>query len=458
MLWSWLFSGLRLASGLLLLPLLLTSLSKADLGLYYVFLNLGTLAYLADFGFSLSVERGVSYALGGAASLSAMGVARGGTGGEPNEALLRTVLRATQRLYRGITVGAALLLGVGGSVVVGLGVREASSPGLAWAAWGVHLVATSLEIYSYYWIAVLRGLNRVTTSARWLVAAYGLKLAVSAVLLVAGAGLLAVPVAGLLAGIVLRAGARRAVRARVPDMGIPGTGEVRRTLAALWPNSWRLGAQGAAVFATTSSFALICMAVPRLGPEVYAEYGLSVQVMHIALGMAAVWTSVKWPIVAQWRARDDRAAIRALLAPRFRLQVATFVMLAGLAVGLGPWVLEQLGTDKHFLPPPWLLLLAVNALGELNFTFWTTLISTENRIPSAGPLVATHAVGLVAVVTLVWGAGWGVEAFVLVPLLLGGAFNYWWWARVGARTLDATFPRFVVGPLFPSHGRVEQKS
>jgi hypothetical protein len=441
-----LFNAFRLASGIVLLPLLIRVLSRAELGLYYVFLELGAIAYLADFGFSLSVERSVAYAVGGARGLSAKGVVPGEAGKGPNEALLAEILRASRRLYRWLALGAAVVLALGGSIVVGLGIDQAESrPSVIWLAWAIHLVATSLEIYSLFWVAALRGLNAVTPSARWLSIAYGLKLALSAVFLLAGFGLLSVPVAGLISGIVLRAGAAREVFKRTRFDSPPAPGETRRILSALWPNSWRLGAQLGAVFATNSAFASICMAVDRLGPEAYQAYGLSMQVMRITLGIAAVWTSVKWPVVAQHRARGEREAIVAVLAPRFRLHLATFLFLAFCAVVAGPRLLALLDTDKELLALPLLALLAVNALGELNFAFWTTLISTENRIPSTWPLVITQGLALTAALILVFGLGWGLAAFVVSPLVLGWAFNYWWWAREGARMLGTTFPRFLAG-------------
>lgn len=457
LLWSWLFNGLRLASGLVVLPLLLHQLSRTELGVYYLLLNLGTIAFLADFGFSLSVERSVAYALGGASNLKATGM-EVTTSGEPNRALLGEVVRSARVLYRGLSAAAAVILAVGGSYLILKAVQGLPSVAMAsfvpntLVAWLVQWMATSLEIYSFYWVAVLRGLNRVTLSAQWLSLAYGLKLAVSVAFLLLGAGLLAVPVAGLLAGMVLRWGARREVRRILPDLGTPEPGEVRRVVGALWPNSWRLGLQLASAYAITYGLAWVCMSVDRMGAAIYAEYSLSLQVMNIAVGIAGVWTSTRWPLVAQMRTRDDRAGIRTVLAPRFRWQVMTFVMLAALAIVAGPVLLEWKGSDKRMLPPLWLVVLAFNALGEMNFSFWTTLISTENRIPSVGPLVVTQLMVLGSVGVLVLGLGWGLEAFVMMPLLLGGMFNYWWWARQGSRILRTTFWRFLLGKAAPMHG------
>ena len=49
--WSWVLNALRLASGFILLPLVLTKLGKPELGMYYVLLSLSALVPLVDFGF-----------------------------------------------------------------------------------------------------------------------------------------------------------------------------------------------------------------------------------------------------------------------------------------------------------------------------------------------------------------------------------------------------------------------
>lgn len=443
--WSWLFSGLRLASGLVLLPLLSRLLPVNDFGVYYVFVQLGTVVPMMDFGFSLSVERSLAYARAGASSLEALGVGAIGNAAGPNRTLMAEIAVSSRRLYRWLSVGAFVLLSVAGTVSIGLGAALTVSPERTWVAWGIWLVSLSLELYTSYWVAVLRGLNEVTTSARWLSVAYGLRLLLSAVLLLAGTGLLAVPVASLVSGIVLRAGAGRVVRRLLPAEVTVPPGDVRRILRLLWPNSWRLGLQLVALFAASYAFTVICVA--KFGPATNGVYGLSVQIMNIAVGIAAVWVTVKWPVVAKLRMEGRIEDIRALIRPRFWLQTVTYAGLAGAAIVLGPWLLRWVAPDKALLAWPLLLLLALNSFGELNFAFWTTLISTENRIPALWGYVATQSLGVLVAWVLVFRAGHGLEALVVVPLVLGTAFNYWWWAREGARMLGTTYPRFLFGSV-----------
>jgi O-antigen/teichoic acid export membrane protein len=418
--------------------------------MYYVFLRLAAIIPMMDFGFSLSIERSLAYALGGAGSIQAHGVGRAPVQSQPNAELARDIVVSARRLYWGLAAGGLVLMGLIGTWLVGTTVHQTSRPEITWTAWAVYAASSALEIYTGYWVAVLRGFNYVTLGARWMSIAYGVKLAFAIVFLLAGGGLLAVPVAGLISSFVLRAGAGRAVRRLVPASHGRHAPSAARVARLLWPNSWRLGVQLLALFVSINVYTWICS--HRFGLETMGRYGLSVQVMQIAIGIAAVWTSVKWPLIAGLRIRDDREGMRRVLWPRFWLQILTFLALAFAAVWFGPPVLAAIGSDTTLLPTGLLWLLLLDALGQLNFSWWTTLISTENRIPALWALVATHAIGVVVVVILVFGLGWGLRALVVTPLVLGALFNYWWWAREGARVLGTTLPRFLMGPWVPSPG------
>src|SRR5262245_15379482 len=101
--WSWIFNGLRLAMGLVLLPIVLRKLPTADLGMYYVLLSLAALVPLVDFGFGPTIGRFVGYAMGGATSLQAQGLAEHSGSAEANFDLLWSLLRTTRQLYGFLT-------------------------------------------------------------------------------------------------------------------------------------------------------------------------------------------------------------------------------------------------------------------------------------------------------------------------------------------------------------------
>jgi len=440
--WSWVFNFLRLAGGLLLLPLLLTRLSEPDLGMYYVFLRLVALVPIIDFGFSVSIGRNVSYAAGGAKSIQALGLSAETAGDAPNHTLLWQLLGASRRLYALMALGAFVLLGAWGTWNVLATVDQTDNPTVTLIAWGIALAAASFELYLGWWNAFLRGANRVVAAARYAVAGYAVQLSLATMLLLCGGGLLSLPIGTLVGGLINRLLSRRGCLRYLGERPAGSSGGEWHLIRMLWPNSWRVGLQFLSTYVGTTVPGLLFAS--QFGLATFAPYGVSHQVMMICMGMAMVWIQVKWPQVGQCRARNDMVAMRQLLWPRLWLQNATFVFMAGCAMLLGPTLLTWIGSGKELLPNGLLGLLALVFLLELQFNFWTTLVSTENRIPSLWPTVATQivALGLYLLFSLLFDLG--LLSLILAPLVAGSLFNYWYWMFRGARSAGTTFPRFVL--------------
>lgn len=441
--WSLLFNGFRVASGLIILPLLLRKLPNADLGMYYLFLSLTALGPLMDFGFLHSITRSVGYAMGGADKLKPQGLQASTLAKEPNYKLLRLLVHSTRYLYQFLVLGLFVLLSVFGSIIVGYRIQETVSPQWTWIAWVATLLAGCLELYSGWWNTFLRGMDQVLQSTRILVFIYLAKVLITCGLLIAGFGLLSVPAASLVASFLLRFFSRRAVLALLkPHQSThPTKQEILGLFKVLWPNSWRLGAQFLSGYLATSASNFLCM--KYLGLQATAQYGLSLQLTGFISGIAMVWLSVKWPKISQYRAKEAFASVRLLLWERLWLQTVTFVLLAVISIQLIEPALKLLQTDKKVLPLPWLVILLVNSFLETHCCAWTTLIATENRFPFLRPFVSAYIGTLCVTVMLFafWDVGFG--AVVIPPLVIGCSFNYWFWPREGARSIGVNWFQFI---------------
>ena len=448
LLWSWGINAISIGSGLLLLPLLLHVLPTTDLGMYYLLLSLYALVPIVDFGFSTSVTRYVSYTMAGATELKPHGFTVVDNPGPPNFALLWRLLYTTRRLYAVLAIIALLLLGVIGTWAVSLRVHETSSAQYAWLAWAATLLAGVMELYSRWWALFLRGMNQVVMSDRIVFVAYASKLVASCILLVLGAGLLAVPIGGFVCSAIMRFRARTAcLRALgAPPASIAGSASL---FPVIWPNSWRVGLQFLSTYAASHANAIICASY--FGLAANAQYGLSLQVAQMAAGMAAVWVSVKWPLVGHFRTQQDYPALRAVLQPRFLLQGGTYLVLAVAAFVFGPPLLRLQGSGKELLPAFWFGLLLLLYFLDLQFSFWTTLLSTENRVPSLWPTVISNLCSLALVLVLVESKHLRVGAFVLAPLVCGAMFSYWFWPLAGARSLRTNLFKFIFGDHAARH-------
>jgi uncharacterized protein with PQ loop repeat len=440
--WSWIMNGLRLTAGIVVLPLLATKLAKPDFDMYFVFLSLAALVPILDLGFAVSIGRAVSYAMGGAAELKAQGFVPRESASGPNYVLLGKLLHTTRRIYRLLSLGTAVLLGSFGTVMVAQAVSETTLPRLTWAAWGLTLGAVLWEIYSGWWNVFLRHMNQVLASTQQLALAQAVKITLSCVLLLAGADLLSVPLATLVSSFLQRYLARRQVRRLLgttpPEIA---SGEARALVATLWPNSWRVGLQFLSGYLAGHANTLICL--PLLGLAAGGMYGFSLQLIGICSSMAQVWTLVKWPLIGQLRIQQDHAALRRLIWPRVWLQYLTYAALAIGVIIVVPALLKWRGSEKALLPPLWLGLLALHGFLEMNYVFWGTLISTENRTPFTWPIIISNLISFILVLTLLKTTPLGLGALAVSPLLVNSLYNHWKWPREGARSIHTTWWRFL---------------
>lgn len=439
--WSWVYNGARMASGLILLPLVLTKLPTAELGMYYLLLSLVALVPLVDFGFGPTIGRFVSYAMGGAEAIQPQGIAKPGRSSAPNYDLLWQLLYTTRRLYGVLLLVLLVVMGVSGTYVVESSLQETSSPALTRLAWGVTLISALYDIYSGWWGVYLRNMNQVLAATRIGLLSMVVRLVIASGLLLCGGGLLSLPVGSFCGSLLGRLLTRRRCLHLLAGHSPPQVANVREYFSILWPNSWRTGVYFISGSVILPANTAICTRV--LGLTATAQYGLSMQLVGITASMAAVWTAVKWPLIGQYLARHDAAAVQRVLRPRLWLQTLTFLLLAVALIGCGPMLLQQLGNHKTMLPARWVAPLLLNSFLEIQFGVWTTLIFAQNRMPFFWPVIAANVFSLALSLTLIHFTSLGLGALVLAPLLAGTLFNYWYWPCYAARSLGTSLFRFL---------------
>ncbi len=443
--WNWVFNGLRVASGLLLIPLLYRVLTEQDLDMYSLFFVLTGFLVTFDQMFSLTLSRNVGYAMRGISDIQAQGIAAlEEKDSGPNAVLLGQLLSATRRIYRYLSLGILALLGVGGTLVVLPFFGETSSPSTTKLAWLVTIISACLELYTGYWLVFLRGLNQMVISARLGSLIHGTKLLISVALLLGGMGLLAVPVATLITGLMQRLLARRHTLRILPREVRVDSSRDAALIRAIWPNTWRMGLILLSTNVMLTSFGT--MIKWKWGAGALYPYHFSYQILYsLCMSMATVWTFVKWPMICQLRAVNDLHGVQRIIRPRLWLQILTFLALSTGFIVVGPPLLKWVAPNKELLPRVWLTVMALYALLEMHYSFWTTLISTENRIPSLWAAVFTNLGSIGVSALLMQFMDIGIGAFVVGPLICGLLVNFWFWPRVGAATLRTRWIPFMAG-------------
>lgn len=107
--WNYIGIVMSMASNFLLLPFLIKFIDGEMLGLWYVYLSIGGIVILFDFGFNPTLARNVAYCWSGAKELNAEGVGQT-QGSEPNFDLLKRVISTCKAIYLVISAAALLVL------------------------------------------------------------------------------------------------------------------------------------------------------------------------------------------------------------------------------------------------------------------------------------------------------------------------------------------------------------
>lgn len=438
--WSWLMNFLRVANVLLLLPLLSHYLSKPDMGFHFVLTNLFLFVPLLDLGFLPAISRSISYAMAGARELKAEGIGdRQDSHDGPNFTLLWELMFTTRALYRILAAGVLVFMGAWGTLAVSRRIHETSNVEWAWLAWGLTLVGCVFEMYSGWWSAYLRGLNKVLLAARIMAVAYLLRLAVACALLLMGAGLMSVPLATIVSSAFQRYVSRHYAMRFLRSQPAPGTD--RRRIAALlrilWPNSWKVGVHCLSNVLVPLSATLLC--TEFMGLAANSQLGLSQQVIGVVNGMASVWVQVKWPIIGQYLMKEDFISPRLILRNRIWLQMASFAIMVTVAIALTPWLLQTIRTDKTALPTGWFVALAALAFMEAHTSSWATFVSLGNRLPFLPITVAANIASVILSWLLLLNTSLGYGALILGPLGISLMVTSWRWPIEGARVLGTTW-------------------
>lgn len=430
MLYGVLGTAVRAGAQFFLLPFVLTTLPPRELNIWWLFLSLGTLVVLADFGFGQALTRVYSFLWAGAEDFDTEGLRPPPEKGEPNLARLRQVHLAAARLYAWLAVGAMTLIGLVGTLLVAPHIQLSQRPEWNWAAWFTFLVATGYNLATSYWGMACQGVNRVRAyqaATLWSSLVY---FGLAASLLLAKQGLMALVVASAVRAFLARRLWRRAFLEVVPPPAVPVVPDPT-LFPRLWPNARRFGLTFIGSYLLTNGNILIGSMI--LPTDQFASLGLSTQVGFFLVGLANLWLSVKWPEITILRTQGRTEEMTRLFFRRLGLTILTFVVLATLTLLVGNALLALKGTHTRLLPASMLAFYFASLLFQTFYGAFGSLTCTANLMPFSKVALLTGA-GMVTL-SLTLAPHWGLWGMLLAVPLAELAGNGWFYLREGLRSL-----------------------
>ena len=434
----------RVGANVLLLPVVLRRLSESELAFWWVFLALGGVANLVDFGFAQSISRVYSYLWAGADDFDTEGLRAPSGNHEPNQARLRKFNTTVRYLYWRLALGATALLAVGGTLfLIGSGKTAGNVSGI-WICWAAYVFTVGYSLGTTHWFAACQGINRVRemqASNLWGGLTY---LIVAATLLVMGWGLFAMVIATGLRGWVARFWCHRAYRKAVPEVVGEELQPDLTMLKKLWPNARKFGVLSMGVYLIYTANVLISSHF--LGDSVTASFGLTAQVGTFLVSFSSIWLTVKWPQITILRTQGRTNEMAVIFAHRLGWSIGTFVLGSMSLVFLGNRILGWMGTHTRLLPETYLSVYLVYLGQQMIYAQFGSLKFTENVVPFFKLSLFT-GLGLLALSALMaWQIGlWGL---ILAPLIVTVATCAWYVTWQGFRCQPLNLRQFFHAAIY----------
>lgn len=426
--------AVQYSAALLVIPFLVTRLSPVEVGIWYVFIAIQGLAFIADFGFQPTFTRAFASAHAGATRLVSRGLADTRiVGGGSNLRMIAEILSAA-RIFYGILAGIVLvlLLLFGLPYVSALVRRGGGDVRTAQVAWAIFASGIALNL-AFQWInPVLMGGGRVIASYQFIIV-NRLGFAVTGVVvLLAGGGLVSLAVCQIVAqslALLTVIPALRLASGRPREFSSSREGVVV-ILKAIWPNAGRMGAVAIGAFLITrfSMFAVSAFA----GLAAVGAYAISLQVLTAVNGVAQMPMQVTMPQIVAARVAHDRHALQRMFLLSMGMFLALFVIGLVAVLVIVPQLLALTHSHVLLLPVTTLILLGVVLMLEGFHSNAAFFITTANEVPFVWPAILS-GIAVAVSMTLAGWLGGGITAMILCQGAVQLAYNNWRWPLLAWR-------------------------
>jgi len=439
--WGFLAQGLNVATGLLLLPMILRYLPPEEVGLWFVFMSLAGLAQLLELGFLPTITRNVAYLYAGAQKLNAYGYEPTTEHVHLNIELLQQLFMAAREIYLVVSLSTLAFLAVIGTTYISMLLTHSMPQFQIIFAWIAFALGYVINFYYGYFNGFLQGRGDVKASNQIIVANRVVLIVLASLLLAEGWGLLGVGFASLISSVIGRGLAARIFwsggGAETFSLKVAKVIKNNSLISILWPNAKKLGWVYLGSFLITRANVLIASSF--LGLAATASYGLTFQILTTFTSLSAVVFNLNMPHFSgdQIRGRHEN------ILEKFGKSLATgwlvYLVCTVILFLFGNTLLALIGSRTHLLEANLLFLFVIIMFLEMNHSLCAGYLTTFNEIPFVrAALVSGICIVSISVLTV------SVFHFEIWGLLLSQGvvqvfYNNWMWPMEAARKLNHSF-------------------
>lgn len=437
--WNYLGIFFNLCTGVLFLPAMIHYLPSELIGLWYVFISIGAIVQLFDFGFNPTISHCVTYAWSGASDLKKEGVVFSASKAEPNFSLLCGVMHTCRYLYLRIALLATFIMLTFGSIYIYHVAFTYISTELL-IAWLIYIAAIFTNLYIGYYSVVLIGIGDVFSKNKAGILSKAIFIIIGIVGLVLGYGLLALSVSYFICGFMSRYLSRKylfnhsSVFQKISNIDT-GKYTIKYILGTMWHNAWRDGLVTVTAYLTGQ--ATVLLSGLYLGLDETGIYSVSMEVINVLLGIASGMFVAHIPALQSCYV--TRNIDKARVIYQRGIYCFYFMAIAGvigfLLVGVP---IVQIIRHDFMINRLDFIMLAMSMFLMTRHRHACWLISTWNTLPYTFAFILF---GILSVISTYIGLAFfhlGILGLIWIPMIIESLYNNWNWVVVVNRFYNIT--------------------
>ncbi|MFL7011092.1 O-unit flippase-like protein [Enterovibrio norvegicus] len=440
---AFLAQGLNVGIGLLLIPLVTTSLNDYYVGLWFVFITAASFNQLLEMGFLPNLSRNISYVFGGAKEIIKEGIPEESADRDVDMSLMGKVISSSKMVYFSLVlISIVVILSIGILYISSL--YDASmSQGYNYdlMAFVIYMMGSSLQLYFNYINCVVLGLGEVDRNNKITIIARTLNIVLSMVFI--NHGLLGLALANLLSILLSRLYAIRVYKKSLAEhditIGSHTFHDRMSVIKIISHNTFKVGISQLSAFLILR--ANIFIAASILGVAESSSFSLMVSIVSTLSSLSTVFVSFDLPNIIKLQVTKNRSELVDRISLRIVQSIGLFIVLAVLFNLVGREILLLLNADAPVLGATFFYLCFVIYLLELNHVVSAMCITTANQVPFvksgivSGIAICACSIAIAPVL--------GIWGLLLSQALVQLAYNNWKWPLYLSKLLGTSYSKLL---------------
>ena len=439
LLWNYGATFLKIASSVILLPLILRKMTPEMVGIWTVFITITAFSTLLDFGFNSSFARNITYVFSGVKKLSKNGheSLENKKNQKVDYGLLAGTIDAMRWFYLRIAIILFLLLSTVGTYYVYFILKKYKGDVVEiYIAWVILCLINTYNIFTLYYDSLLQGKGLVKQSKQILVIGNIVYLITASLLILMNYGLIAVICAQVTSVVIIRWLSYKLFFTR--DMTEKITESIPRpkdeVFRAIYPNAMKMGLTSLGGFLVQKA-ALIIGSLYLTLNEI-AAYGISMQFIGVIFSLASIYTATFIPKIVKLRIENNLPEIKKLYLNGQLLLLLTFTLGGLVLVFFGGWGIKLIGSQTVLMNKTLLGLAILVSFFECNHSVAGSIILTKNLVPFFKVAILSGGLTLLLLLLFFNFTTIRLLAMILSPGIAQALYQNWKWPIVVFKELN----------------------